>query len=139
MALFDKTTSETKSTAKSDTSMKDLYADNAKPAKGKSVTKPSARRHSQAYRVLVKPIITEKGTALAADSKYLFAVELKANKISVAKAIEDVYGIKPAKVNMVRMEGKTKVRGRIVGKRKDWKKAIVTLPAGKTINVYEGV
>jgi large subunit ribosomal protein L23 len=40
---------------------------------------------------------------------------------------------------MVRLEGKTKVRGRIVGKRKDWKKAVVTLPAGKTINVYEGV
>jgi large subunit ribosomal protein L23 len=148
MALFDKKTS-TKTTAKAakaavvskaEGSMKDLYATDSKSAKSKVVAKSAnARRHSQAYRVLVRPIITEKGTALAASAKYLFAVELNANKISVSKAIEELYGIRPVKVNMVRLEGKTKVRGRIVGKRKDWKKAVVTLPAGKTINVYEGV
>ena len=121
--------------------MKDLYSEGAKAPKAKAgaKTKVSSRRHSQAYRVLVKPIITEKGTGLASIAKYVFAVELSANKIEVAKAIEELYGVSPEKVNIIRMEGKTKVRGRVTGKRKDWKKAVITLPAGKTINVYEGV
>ena len=142
MALFDKnTTEETTAPASSQASMKDLYSEGTKASKGKSgaQAKVASRRHSQAYRVLVKPIITEKGTGLATIAKYLFAVELGANKIEVAKAIEELYGVKPEKVNIIRMEGKTKVRGRVIGKRKDWKKAVITLPAGKTINVYEGV
>lgn len=142
MALFDKkTTEETTAPASSETSMKDLYSEGAKAPKAKAgaKTKVSGRRHSQAYRVLVKPIITEKGTGLASIAKYVFAVELSANKIEVAKAIEELYGVSPEKVNIIRMEGKTKVRGRVTGKRKDWKKAVITLPAGKTINVYEGV
>lgn len=146
MALFNKKTDtkdDTAVVAEDNVSMKDLYSASAvkveKVTKDGVKTKIAVRRHSQAYRILVRPIITEKGTGLAALGKYLFEVEYKANKIEIAKAIHELYGIKPVKVNIVRMEGKVKTRGRIVGKRKDWKKAVVTLPAGKTINVYEGV
>jgi large subunit ribosomal protein L23 len=124
---------------KDDKSMKDLYATTAVKTDKNAKNKGVISKHTRAYRVLVKPLITEKGTQLASLGKYLFVVENKTNKIEVAKAIEDLYGVKPLKVNMVLMEGKTKVRGRIIGKRKDWKKAIVTVPKGKTLDVYEGI
>lgn len=128
-------TKDTKKTTTEKKSMKDLYEGGEKPA----VAKKEAKTGGRAYAVLVKPMITEKATVLGAQNKYLFMVSLDANKIDVAKAIDEVYGIKPVAVNMIRTEGKTKRYGRYVGKRKDFKKAVVTLPAGKTIQVYEGV
>ncbi len=128
-------------------SMKELYGDEA--AKKEVVSgdnkaveaatkskKPSANKLSG---VLVKPLVTEKSSVLGVENKYIFMVAIDANKIKVAEAIEAAYGIRPTKVNIINVEGKTKNRGRIVGKRKDWKKAIVTLPEGKTIQVYEGI
>lgn len=104
---------------------------------GKTETKKAV--FTQAYRVIVRPLITEKAAKMNASGKYVFAVALDANKISVAKAIATLYGVKPLRVNMVRQEGKVVQRGRTTGKRKDWKKAIVSLPKGSTITVYEGV
>lgn len=124
------------------TSMKDLYAGNApkpavegtkKDAKGKTV------KRGNAYRILVKPLITEKASHMGAINKYFFAVSNKANKIEITEAVFETYGIKPTAVNIINLLGKQKRSGRISGKRKDWKKAIVTLPKGQTINLYEGV
>ena len=66
-------------------------------------------------------------------------VAIAANKIMIARSIEQVYGVKPVKVNIIRLKGKIVSSRRLRGKRKDWKKAIITLPAGKNINIYEGV
>ncbi|MCX6795722.1 MAG: 50S ribosomal protein L23 [Candidatus Falkowbacteria bacterium] len=96
-------------------------------------------KSSSAYRVLVKPMITEKAAHLGTENKYVFMVSLDSNKIEVAKAVAAVYGVKVDKVNLIRCEGKTVVRGRIKGKRKDFKKAIVTLAKGNSISIYEGV
>lgn len=152
MALFNKKTdSATPSTKNSKPavkaipksvtkdSMKELYEtkDGAK-AKATGV-KVKLKPGSQSDRILVKPLITEKVTILNGLSKYVFAVAMTANKITVAKAIAELYGVKPLKVNIIKLEGKFKSRGRISGKRKDWKKAIVTLPKGETLDVYEGV
>jgi len=63
----------------------------------------------------------------------------KTNKIEVAKAVKEIYGVKPVRVNMIKMAGKQARYGRISGRRKDWKKAIITLPSGQTIKIYEGV
>ena len=116
--------------------MSELYADQ-KTVAGKVV---KTKRHSvNAYRLLIKPLISEKSANEGHMGKYYFAVAMNANKIEIAKAIEALYGIKPTKVNMIKMEGKMKSRGRISGKRKDWKKAIVSLPKNKTIDVYAGV
>ena len=135
-------TAKTAPAADSDT-MKDLYAaipTQAKAAKGsKDARKVSAARIARANAIMVKPLVTEKVTDLNGLNKYVFAVTMEANKIEVAVAVEALYGIKPTKVNMIKLEGKTKNYGRRQGKRKDWKKAIVTLPKGKTIDVYEGV
>jgi large subunit ribosomal protein L23 len=123
-------------------SMKDLYDGKTKvivDAKGESKKAVKTIHYANAYKILVKPLVTEKAANLGTANKYVFAVSPSANKIEIAKSIQQVYGIKPVSVNVIRMEGKKAKYGKAKGKRKDWKKAIVKLPAGKTIKVYEGV
>lgn len=122
-------------------SMKDLYNNSkptAWPAKENKEVK-AKNQFSNAYRILIKPMVTEKASIIASANKYVFQVSSDANKIEIAKAINNVYGIKPVSVNIVTMEGKKTRYGRITGKRKNWKKAIITLPAGSSIKLYEGV
>jgi len=120
-------------------SMKDLYG--AATTAKSSAAKKSAKRaaYGDAYKTLVKPLVTEKVSNLGALNKYVFAVAGGANKIEIAKAVKEIYGIKPLSVNVIKMLGKQARYGRVSGKRKDWKKAIVTLPKGETIKIYEGV
>ena len=124
-------------------SMRDLYQEKAKPAKtGKAKVEKEVKKKKstgRAYRVLIKPLITEKAAILNTESKYVFSVATDANKIEIANAVEAVYGIKPIAVNIIKVSGKKVRYGRTFGKRKNWKKAIVALPKGKSINIYEGV
>lgn len=139
MALFNKKNpTSTAEQSTTETATKDLYGAEVK-TKGQTAKKTNQYYWNLANRVLVKPLVTEKTTNLVADGQYVFAVAIDANKIDVAKAIEGLYGVKPIKVNMARLEGKAKRVGGHRGRRRDWKKAIVNLPAGKTIDVYEGV
>lgn len=89
--------------------------------------------------VIVKPLISEKAATLASDNQYVFVVEKNANRIQVRNAIKGLYGVEPVSVNIMNVQGKKVRFGRRKGKRSDWKKAIVTLPEGQSINVYEGV
>ncbi len=118
------------------TSMKDLYGDSKKDSKSE---KKSINKSGNAYKILIKPLITEKAANLGTENKYVFEVAVDANKIEVAKAIQEVYGVKPINVNILNVGGKKTRHGRIIGKRRDWRKAIVTLKKGDTIKVYEGV
>jgi len=120
-------------------SMKDLYAEEAIKKAIRSKKTGSNSRFEGAFRVLAKPLVTEKATELVSQNKYTFVVAREANKIEVAKAVYAVYGVKPMSVNIVSMKGKAVTRGRIKGKRKDWKKAVVTLKKGESIKIYEGV
>jgi len=118
-------------------SMKDLYSGTAKTDNKKK--EKQTPKKSNAYKILVKPLITEKASSLGVENKYVFTVSVKANKIEIANAVNEVYGVKPVDVNVINVKGKKSRYGRINGRRKDWKKAVVTLPEGKTIKVYEGV
>ncbi len=89
--------------------------------------------------VLIKPLVSEKTTNLSSFNQYAFAVRRNVNKIQIAQAIEGRYGVKPVKVNILNNLGKSVKYGRSFGRTKDWKKAIITLPEGKTIQVQEGV
>jgi len=130
-------------------SMKELYSDGQKDKvisdkkgeakSGKKPEKAVAKKGGSAYRVLIKPLVTEKASILGTENKYLFQVSERANKIEIAKAINEIYGIKPESVNVLRVRGKNLRYGRTRGRRKNWKKAVVKLPAGKSINIYEGV
>ena len=101
--------------------------------------KKARRVVGSAYKILIKPIVSEKATVLGVENKYVFQVSKKANKRVISVAIQAVYGIKPKKINIVNLYGKVRKYGRVTGRTSDKKKAIVTLPAGKTIQIYEGV
>mgnify|MGYP000992868969 CR=1 FL=1 len=121
-------------------SMKDLYGDiDGKAIKVAGGKEKKEKKYGSAYRILVKPVITEKAAHLGQLNKYVFAVTAGANKIEIAKAINEVYGIKPIDINIIKVRGKKVRSGKVRGKRSGWKKAMVTLPQGKTINIYEGV
>jgi large subunit ribosomal protein L23 len=92
-----------------------------------------------AYKVLLKPLVTEKATNLSALNKYVFEVALEATKIEIKKAIKNVYGIEPVSVNILHVSGKKVRFGRTMGTTKNRKKAIVAFKSGQKIEVYEGV
>ena len=93
-----------------------------------------------AYDIIIKPIITEQSMEETADKKYVFQVATDANKIEIKKAIEEIFGVKVEKVNTIRMDGKEKRMGVHVGRRANWKKAMVKLTAdSKTIEFFEGM
>ena len=93
------------------------------------------------YDIIRRPVITEQYMADVADKKYVFMVDIDSNKTEIKEAVETIFGVKVAKVNTVRMQGKVKRTGAYpAGKRADYKKAIVTLTAdSKTIEFFEGM
>ena len=86
--------------------------------------------------ILIRPKITERTTDLMADGKYVFIVDKRANKIQIADAVAEVFNVKVEKVNTVNVKGKTVRRGRTEGKRNNYKKAIVKLAPGETIEFF---
>ena len=96
---------------------------------------------TKAYDIIKRPIITEQSMAQTEMKRYTFEVAKTANKIEIAKAIEEIFGVKVAKVNTLNMQGKAKRVGRFPeGRRASWKKAMVTLTAdSKTIEFFEGM
>ena len=94
-----------------------------------------------AYDVIVRPVITEQSMAGVADKKYVFMVNIDSNKTEIKAAVEEIFGVKVAKINTVRMQGKVKRTGAYpAGRRSAYKKAIVTLTAdSKTIEFFEGM
>lgn len=92
------------------------------------------------HDIIIKPIVSEKSMDQLADRKYTFKVALNANKIEIAKAVEQIFGVKVEKVTTSRVRGKMKRMGIHTGKRPDWKKATVKLTAdSKTIEFFEGM
>ncbi len=96
------------------------------------------------YDIIRRPIITERSMKpeFTKDGeqikKYTFEVAVSANKVEIKKAVEEVFGVKVAKVNTMHVLGKVKRMGRYEGRRASWKKAIVTLtPDSKTIEFFE--
>lgn len=93
-----------------------------------------------AHDIIIKPIITENSMEALGLKKYTFKVSKAANKIEIAKAVEELFGVKVAKVNTITVKGHYKRQGRSEGYTSDWKKAIVTLTEGsKTIEFFEGM
>ncbi len=93
-----------------------------------------------AQDIVIKPIITEKSMEGLQDKKYTFRVALKANKIEIAKAVEELFGVQVDKVNTMHVRGRAKRVGLNRGFTPEWKKAIVTLkPDSKTIEFFDGM
>jgi large subunit ribosomal protein L23 len=91
------------------------------------------------YDVILSPVITEKATRLSEANQVVFRVPLSASKPEIKKAVEGLFKVKVKAVNTIRTEGKTKSRGNHTYKRSDYKKAVVTLVEGHSIDVTTGL
>ncbi|MCD8144916.1 MAG: 50S ribosomal protein L23 [Oscillospiraceae bacterium] len=93
-----------------------------------------------AYDIIKRSIITEQSMAEGELKKYTFEVDRRANKIEIAKAVEEIFGVKVAKVNTMNYDGKKKRLRYVEGRRPNWKKAVVRLTEdSKTIEFFEGM
>lgn len=94
------------------------------------------------WATILRPVVSEKSTVLGDQGKYVFEVAPTANKIQIKHAVEDAFAnkkIQVASVNILHVSGKVRRRGRTVGTTRSWKKAIVTLKAGQSLDLFEGV
>ena len=93
-----------------------------------------------AQDIIIKPIITEKSMGGLQENKYTFKVAKNANKIEIAKAVEELFGVQVASVNTMNVRGRAKRVGLNRGVTPSWTKAIVTLAEGsKTIEFFDGM
>ncbi len=93
-----------------------------------------------AQDIIIRPIITEKTMDGTAQKKYTFEVKKDSTKIDIAKAVEELFGVKVDKVNTLHVRGRMRRQGRFEGYTRSWKKAIVTLTEGsKTIEFFESM
>lgn len=92
------------------------------------------------YGIIRRPLVTEK-TSIQKEQSNQFTLEVdrRANRIEIKRAIEKIFKVNVAHIRTMQVKGKKKQRGRIIGKRRDWKKAIVTLLPGERIEFFEGV
>jgi large subunit ribosomal protein L23 len=92
------------------------------------------------YEIIKGPVITEKGTIQKeANNQLTFEVDRKANRVEIRHAVEKVFNVRVQRVRTMQIKGKVKRVGRTLGKRCDWKKAVVTLAKGENIEFFEGV
>lgn len=124
--------------------IKKLLQTDTTPSAVKATTAPSensrlSKSGADLRRMLKRPVVTEKSVAAGVQNTYVFEVVSTANKITIARAVAAVYGIKPVAVRTLPVHSRRRVRGRIIGRTGAWKKAMVTLPKGKSITMVEGV
>ncbi len=140
MSILDRITGKkepAKKTSKKKDNVLDMVKDDSGKAQENIVLKGDTGR---AHRVLVNHHLSEKTNTLSSSGTYVFKVSPTANKISVKQAVESVYDVHVANVNILNIKGKMRRYGRSVGRTSDWKKAIVTLKAGEKITgLAEGV
>jgi large subunit ribosomal protein L23 len=89
-------------------------------------------------QILLAPVVSEKSYAGLASRQYTFKVHKDAHKTQVRQAVEQLFGVEVARVNVVKVQAKPKRRGLFKGTRPGWKKAIVLLKEGHTIEIFEG-
>ena len=89
-------------------------------------------------QILLRPVVSEKSYHQITENRYTFRVHPDAHKTQVRQAVEELFDVKVQKVNIVKVQGKPKRRGMFQGSRPGWKKAIVQLAEGQTIEIFEG-
>ena len=91
-----------------------------------------------AGQVILAPIVSEKSYASTVTGQYTFKVHQDAHKTQIRQAVEDLFDVKVVRVNVIKVQAKPKRRGRFNGVRPGWKKAVVTLAPGNTIEIFQG-
>jgi len=129
---------EKKTSTKLKTSAK-IKKENKKEEKTKLAEVSNTKSLGNSYHVILKPLVSEKSTVLESAHKYVFLISRSATKDQVKKAIKELYGINALQVNIAHIQGKNTRFGRTLGKRSDYKKAIITLPKDSAIKIHEAV
>ncbi len=137
MGIFDRLRSSDVS-AKAASKTKDKKTTKPTADKDEAVVNPTNKQISAAtFALLRKPHVSEKAAMLSQEENvYVFQVAYDAEKIAIKKAIEQLYSVKVVAVRTIRMQGKTVQRGRRMGARNRWKKALVKLAKGQTLDLY---
>ena len=91
-----------------------------------------------ASQVILAPVVSEKSYAASTRGTYTFRVHPDAHKTQIRQAVEELVSVKVERVNVIKVQAKPKRRGQIKGIRQGWKKAVVQLRAGDTIEIFEG-
>ena len=91
-----------------------------------------------AHDIIIRPVVTEKSSALMELNKYTFEVRRDVNKIQIRNAVEEAFKVKVLSVNTINVKSKPKRMGASIGRTRSWKKAIVSLPQGQLIEFFEG-
>lgn len=131
-----------KKSASSDQKTSLVLKDETKDVKGDKAKEPVVRHSSRTFpvadhRILKKPIMTEKTFRLASQaSSYVFEVERRANKLEIKKAFFNVYGIHPTGVNVLQGGGERTRRGKVIGTKQLWKRAVITIPRGEKLEHF---
>lgn len=135
MGIFNKKTEETKVAApeKKVSAKSDAVAAEKAPK-----SEPMFSRYSL-QNIILGPVVSEKSARLHAQHQYVLAIAPRANKIEVKKALKAMYNVDAVSVQMIKIQGKSVRRAGGLGKKNAVKKAVVTLKAGQTISVFEGV
>ena len=143
MSIIDKIAGKKKAPAKKDApkakkaEKEEAKTEAAAEAKPKAKGPLAKEGAGDSYRILLRPVLTEKTSLQQSQGQYTFAVDRGATKVDVARAVRDLYGVKPTQVRIVNAKGKVVRFGRSMGKEKNVKKAVVTLKKGETISVLE--
>ena len=149
-AAAKETKEEKKAPAKKKAAAKKPAASSAAPKKTRQTSSKAAAEKKapakkkvvasgDAYRVLMRPIVTEKSAKLASEGVYTFQVAPGVGKVHVRQAVKALYGAQPVRVNILNQKGKRVRFGKTRGQRNHWRKAYVYLKKGQHIDVYEGV
>ena len=107
--------------------------------KKKEIKKEDDKLRIKFYDLIKKPIITEKGTLLSNNSQIVFSIPMNANKTIIKQAVEKLFGVNVKKINIIISKGKTKRFKGKKGKRKNEKKAIISLEEGQKIDITTGI
>jgi large subunit ribosomal protein L23 len=119
--------------------VKSANEESAKEKTPESKPKKAVTVKGNAYKIILKPHVTEKAATGEVNGAYVFVVNKYATKVDVKNAIKQIYGVMPVNVRIVNTDGKKIRFGYSHGMRSSWKKAIVTLPKGKAIDIHAGV
>ncbi|KKQ27111.1 MAG: 50S ribosomal protein L23 [Candidatus Magasanikbacteria bacterium GW2011_GWC2_37_14] len=132
--------SDRKNSVKNKT-VKEKSGEEDKNVKDKEIVydKRNIKVGNESYKALLKSIVSEKAAIAESHGSYTFKVNKDINKIQIKQAVASVYKVKPIKVRIINVDGKSVRTGRKTGRRSDWKKAIVTLAKGQSISIHEGV
>lgn len=96
-------------------------------------------RNTDPREIILRPVVSEKSYDLVAQNRYTFEVDKRASKPEIADAIEEIFGVAVVKVNTMNVSGKPRRLRYRAGKTRSWKKAIVTLKEGETIEIFEAL